>query len=241
MLGISYKNVAFPILFKMLDKAGNSNTIERIALIQGFIDCLVAGREFIGEKWLNFLNRNDIRYFIRIRNNFKIFYPRKQRNITAQHLFHNMKIGELRHYSKIMKVHGEYCYMSGINSLVKGKIDFCIIVSYNKPEHTLEYYTKRWQIETLFRGLKSSGFNIEDTHLIHIERIEKLILLVMIAFVWCYRIGDFIDSEIKKIVIKNHSRRAISVFKYGLDYLAKYLLSSFNKYHLNLVNFLSCT
>lgn len=26
MLGISYKNVAFPIMFKMLDKRGNSNT-----------------------------------------------------------------------------------------------------------------------------------------------------------------------------------------------------------------------
>jgi hypothetical protein len=39
MLGVSYKNVAFPILFTMLDKKGNSNTSERIALVQDFIDC----------------------------------------------------------------------------------------------------------------------------------------------------------------------------------------------------------
>ena len=106
MLGVSYKNVAFPLLFKMLDKRGNSNTTERIALVQGFIDCfgtdcidsLLADRKFIGEKWLSSLNSNDIRYFIRIRNNFKIYCPKRQRKITAQHLFHNLKIGELRHY-----------------------------------------------------------------------------------------------------------------------------------------------
>ncbi|WP_039329772.1 MULTISPECIES: hypothetical protein [Myroides] len=38
MLGISYKNMCFPILFKMLDKRGNSNTNERKELINTFID-----------------------------------------------------------------------------------------------------------------------------------------------------------------------------------------------------------
>ncbi len=44
--------------------------------------------------------------------------------------------------------------------------------------------------------MKSSGFNIEDTHVIALDRLEKLMLLVMIAFVWCYKIGDFIDIRI---------------------------------------------
>jgi hypothetical protein len=249
MLGVSYKNVAFPILFKMLDKRGNSNTVERIALVQDFIDCfgkdcidsLVADREFVGEQWLNFLNTNKIRYFIRIRNNFKIYCPRRQKEISAHHLFHNLRVGELRHYSKIIQMHGEYCYLSGTKSIKEGKVDFCIIVSYNKPDEALEYYAKRWQVETLFRALKTSGFNLEDTHVTHPERLEKLIMLVMIAFVWCYKIGDFIDAQIKAIRIKKHGRRAISVFRYGLDYISKCLLSGINKYNLNLFQFLSCT
>lgn len=249
MLGVSYKNVAFPIMFKMLDKRGNSNTSERIALVQSFIDCfgtdcidcLLADREFVGEQWLNYLNSNDIRYFIRIRNNFKIYCPRKQREITAQHLFHSLKVGGLRHYPKIVKMHGEYCYLSGTKSIKDGKVDFCIIVSYNKPDQSLEYYSKRWQIETLFRALKTSGFNLEDTHVTKPERLEKLIMLVMIAFVWCYKIGDFITMNIKAIKIKKHGRRAISVFRYGLDYLSKCLLSGRNKYDINLIQFLSCT
>ena len=32
MLGVSYKNVAFPLMFLMLDKRGNSHTKERIEL-----------------------------------------------------------------------------------------------------------------------------------------------------------------------------------------------------------------
>ncbi|MCZ8167577.1 MAG: IS4 family transposase, partial [Flavobacterium sp.] len=88
---------------------------------------------------------------------------------------------------------------------------------------------------------KTSGFNIEDTHVTHQERLEKLIALVMIAFLWCYKIGDYIDNQIKPIKIKNHGRRAVSVFKLGLDYLSNCLLSKFNKLEINLIQFLSCT
>jgi hypothetical protein len=85
MLGVSYKNVAFPLMFKMLDKRGNSDTEERIDLIKKYIewfgkqsiDCLLADREFVGEKWLEFLNDENIRYYIRIRNNFTIYSYQK--------------------------------------------------------------------------------------------------------------------------------------------------------------------
>lgn len=249
MLGVSYKNIAFPLMFRMLDKRGNSHTEERIALIKDFIgwfgkdciDCLLADREFVGKDWLCFLNQNNIRYHIRIRNNFKIYCPKKQKEITAWHLFNSLKMNQMMHYHKIVKMHGEYCYLSGMKTIKDGKMEFCIVVSFSKPCEALEKYNKRWQIETLFRGLKSSGFNIEDTHLTHYHRLEKLISLVMIAFVWCYKIGDYIDKEIKPIKRKNHGRRAVSVFKLGLDYLSNCLLSKFNKLEINLIQFLSCT
>lgn len=52
VIGITYKKVAFPILFKLLDKRGNSNCEERIEIMQRFIRlfgresiaCLVADR-----------------------------------------------------------------------------------------------------------------------------------------------------------------------------------------------------
>jgi hypothetical protein len=250
MLGVSYKNVAFPLMFSMLDKQGNSHTQERIDLIKryikwfgkGSINCLLADREFIGDKWLGFLNENWIGYHIRIRNNFKIYSYQKQKEIYAFQLFNHLKINELYHYSKIVELHGQRCYLSGTKTINReGKIEFLIVVSFNKPERALAYYKERWQIETLFRGLKSSGFNIEDTHVTDLKRLEKLFCLTMIAFVWCYRIGDYLDEKVKKIKIKKHGRRAVSVFKHGLDYLSKYFFTGYNRLNVNLFEFLSCT
>ena len=76
-----------------------------------------------------------------------------------------------------------------------------------------------------FKAMKSSGFDIEKTHLQKLERIEKLILLVMIAFVWCYKTGIYLHLKYKAIKTKKHGRKAISIFKYGLDYISNYLLN----------------
>tara|TARA_R110000868_G_C10813385_1_gene758036 strand:- start:1 stop:267 length:267 start_codon:yes stop_codon:yes gene_type:complete len=88
--------------------------------------------------------------------------------------------------------------------------------------------------------MKSSGFDIEKTHLQDIQRIEKLVLLVMVAFVWCYKIGIYLH-QISPITIKKHGRKAKSIFKYGLNFLANALLNSENQNDTNLFQFLSCT
>lgn len=250
MLGIGYKNIAIPLLFTMLAKQGNSCTQERIDLVNKFIKwfgvqtigCLLADREFVGDKWLEFLNENRIKYYIRIRNNFKVYSYQRQEYIKVFHLFNNLKTNEFKHYQKIVRLHNQQCYLSGAKTVNQdGKIEFLIIVSFNKPEQAKAFYKDRWQIETLFKGMKSSGFNIEDTHVTNLERLEKLFLLTILAFVWCYKIGDFMDTKIRKIKIKTHGRRAVSVFKHGLDYLSKFLLTGFNLLEINFLKLLSCT
>lgn len=131
--------------------------------------------------------------------------------------------------------------MSGCKPNTKSlKQDFLIIVSFNKPENAQEDYQKRWQIEMCFKAMKSSGFDIEKTHLQNTQRIEKLILLVMIAFVWCYKIGIHLHL-INPITIKKHGRKAKSIFKYGLNFLAGILLNIENQSNMNVFEFLSCT
>lgn len=250
MLGVSYKNVAFPLMFTMLDKRGNSDTQERIDLINKYldwfgshtIDCLLADREFIGVDWLAFLNDNQIRYYIRIRNNFKVYSFQKQEEIPVFWLFNHLKLNEFYHYPKIVNLHGQLCYLSGCKTMDReGKKEFLIIVSFNKPEQAILAYKQRWQVETLFKALKTSGFNIEATHVTDQKRLERLFLLTMIAFVWCYRIGDYCDQNIRKIKLKTHGRKSISIFKYGLDLLSKWLITGFNLLEINLFAFLSCT
>jgi len=157
MLGIVYQGVAFPLLFSMLKKRGNSNSQERINLIERYInlfgaetiDCIVADREFVGEKWLKYLNDNKLRYYIRIRNNFKVFVPGKNKTVKAFWLFNAFKINEFVYYPNIVKVNGQLCYLSG-SKLNKG--EYLILVSFTKPEKADYYYKQRWQIEMTFYG-----------------------------------------------------------------------------------------
>ena len=246
MLGVVYKGVAFPLLFSMLDKRGNSNSKERIDLVNRYIklfgkdtiECLVADREFVGEQWLKYLNDEKIRYYIRIRNNFKVYLPDKNKTVKAFWLFHSNKVNEFIFYRKIVRINGQLCYLSG-SKLLKG--EYLILVSFNKPEQADFYYKQRWQIEMSFKAMKSSGFDIEKTHLQDIDRIRKLLLLVMIAFVWCYKVGIYLHNHVAPIKIKTHGRKAKSIFKYGLSYVANVLLNAQNQDDIEIFKFLSCT
>ena len=248
MLGVVYNGVAFPLLFTMLDKRGNSNSQERIDIVNRFIKlfgkdvikCVVADREFVGQDWIGFLNLNKIQYYIRIRHNFKVFIPHKNKEIKVSHLFNRFKTNQFVYYNKIVYINNELCYLSGCKLKDKsGKLDFLILISFNQPEKAQQNYAQRWQIEMCFKAMKSSGFDIEKTHLKDIQRIEKLILLVMIAFVWCYKIGIYLHQK-KPIKIKKHGRKAKSIFKHGLDFLAKILLNSKNQSNIEIFQFLSC-
>lgn len=48
-------------------------------------------------------------------------------------------------------------------------------------------------------------------------------------------------GKIRPIQIKKHGRRAVSISKYGLDYLSGVLLTECNKFNVNVLQFLSST
>jgi len=250
VIAIVYHGVAFPLLFKLLPKFGNSNTHERVELVERFIhlfgseslDCLTADREFVGEKWIKYLNNNRIRYYIRIRENFWVMQPHNGKQVKASWLFADLPLNGCRVNHRIVYVNNQLCFLSASKVRNKeGKPELQVVVSFNKPENAMEIYKDRWQIETAFRALKTSGFNIEDTHLTDIERIEKLFALVMVAFTWAYLVGDYLNKYIKPIPIKKHGNKAKSLLKYGLTYIASVLLNAYFQDDIDIFKFLSCT
>jgi hypothetical protein len=80
----------------------------------------------------------------------------------------------------------------------------------------------------LFGCLKGRGFHFEDTHITGRERIKKLMVLLAIAFSWAHRTGEW-RNEQSPIKIKKHGRPAISLFRYGLDFLCNALANVFYK------------
>ena len=252
-LSVCYQGLGIPLMWMMLPKKGNSHTDERKQLIGRYIrlfgadsiECLLADREFIGKDWFDWLIGEKIKFHIRIKENMWIEVPGKDK-VRAWWLFNNPQSPS--HYPRIVRIDGNELYLSGIKTISKDGVAFVIIASYNREYDVLEKYRDRWQIETMFKAFKSSGFNLEDTHLNDNDRLSKMIGVISVAFIWAYRAGIFRHENEKPIRILKNGRRAKSIFKYGLERLSNILLSlihladiEINKIIDKYVKLLSCT
>lgn len=202
-------------MFVELDKAGNSNTQERMDLLKAFdevfgfsrIKSLMADREFIGKKWFQMLEKSKIPYFIRVKENMLL--PWGKMPIKAERLFHHLREGESRLIEKEM--YGGAVYFAGTRS----KAGDLVIVMTNqdlKVKKILDQYLKRWSIEELFRKLKSSGFHWENTHMTQSPRLISLLIILSFGMLIAYLMG--IEDKIpwKKTL----GCPLYSVFKQGL-------------------------
>ncbi len=91
--------------------------------------------------------------------------------------------------------------------------------------------------------IKTRGFCLEVTHFTEAQRLRKIVALLTLALCWAMRTGLFLH-QLKPIVLKNHGRRARSLFRLSWDHLRHLALnpSSHNDNDcLQSLNFLSCT
>lgn len=232
MLGIAWRGLAFPLLWRLLPKTGVSSTEERIALVRRFlrlveterIRAVVADREFIGEEWLAFLEDEGLPFAVRIRKNALV--GSKAHAKPAHVRFASLRVG----HSQVLRgkrfVYGRRLFVVGLRLGKPAEKDpLLILVTSEKPRRAIGLYARRWQIETLFGALKTRGFGFEEMHLTAPERIEKLVALLAVAFAWAYLVGDWLDRAVRPIKRKSHGRRSKSVFRYGLDHLRLVLLN----------------
>ncbi len=234
MLCVKYKGIGIPVYWTCLNKRGNSNTSERIELLDAYIaifgkrkvSYLLADREFVGEEWFTYLSKNKIPFFIRIKECFYIHDF--EAKIVAKFFFSSLKAGVY----KDGKVCGVKLNIVGRRLSKKEKEqeeeDLLIVATnekVNNPTETLKIYKERWEIETLFRAYKKKGFNLEETHITDSDRIRKLVALLSLALVWCYKVGVKYDTCYKSIEIKKHGYKQCSFVKYGLDLMGEIILN----------------
>jgi Transposase DDE domain len=247
MLGIVYKGVAFPIVWLILPKAGNSNTDERILLLELFIDlfgveriqCLLGDREFVGKRWFQWLIAQGIDFRIRAHHNYRVANGHGKL-VPAWRLFAASGVDQMLVFPSPRQMWGLELYLSGC---YLGKGEYLILVAPSYSEQPEEEYKKRWEIETLFGCLKTRGFNLEDTHLTDPERLSRLLGLLAIAFCWAHKVGEWRATQ-EPLKIKKHGYSAKSIVRYGLDCLRR-ILTNFDHFDLvewtRVIKLLSCT
>jgi len=171
MIGIVYKQIAFPILWTMLDKAGSSDSKERIDLLANAVALLgkdkiafvIGDREFVCHDLLQWLHQEKIGYRLRLRSDILVTNGLGEQ-VTAGWLFHRFALGKEQYFDKARHCLGQSVFLAGMRFVSdKGKRDYLIrdylIVVSNEPA-PLSDYALRWSIENLFSGLKSRGFNL---------------------------------------------------------------------------------
>ena len=190
-LAIVHQGVAIPVLSILLDKKGNSNygrthsthQVEKLMATFPIEDSSVRNLFAISLK---------IKFRIRIKHNTRVA-PRRNGTALARTLFRNLARGEVIQLRGQRVVWGQKLSVTGTR-LMSG--EYLIIRSSNTSRVTaiLGGYKRCWEIETLFKALKSQGFDFTATHLTELDRIEKLLALLAIAFFWAHLLGEWLHE-----------------------------------------------
>ncbi len=236
MLGVAYKGLAFPLLWVLLDKKGNSDTEERLALLDTLlalvkaerIEAIVADREFTGKTWFQGLKQRRLVFVMRVRNNTLIGSKGRARSAQKRYGYLN---------AQEVYVCPKRCLVFGLRlcvAVTKSKEgELVVLVCNAAPERAFVRYAQRWEVETLFSALKSRGFNLEDTHVTTPPRLDKLLALLGLAFAWAHLVGEwcYLQRPLKR---KTHGYLPKSYFKRGLDALRSAILAGHSPARISL-------
>jgi hypothetical protein len=87
----------------------------------------------------------------------------------------------------------------------------------------LREYAVRMHTEESFRDDKSGGFDMAHTRLQHADRLERLLLALAIATLWCHELGEHVlaEGEAARRAIDPGPTRELSVFQLGLRWLKR--------------------
>lgn len=230
MLAIVTRRFKVPLMWTLLDHRGNSNTQQRIALMRRYlalfdaasIRLLLADREFIGVEWMDYLNKNNINFAIRIKAAMR-FEPDSGGTWLISTLLRNKRArtcavtwtGRLPEMDMCLAI---------VAKRLKNAEWLIIATNADNPKQALNSYRKRWAIECLFGDAKTRGLNMEDTRITDLRKISILLAIITLAITWAYRCATRImgRSAIKR---KVHGRREKSWFRIGLDTLRKWIMN----------------
>ena len=230
MVSVIWNGMGIPLIWTLLPKAGNSNTLERTGLLDRLravfpdlkIASLMGDREFIGDVWMAYLHEAKIPFILRLRENQHV----------VREGYETWTIANIaRHLNKGQKTILKGACRLGQNGqapsppirlaimrIASGEL--LALACSSKPHHALARYRQRWTIETMFGNLKTKGFNLEDTHLTNADKLSTLLALLALAVALSVKTG-VAAARRRSIPIKKHGRRAWSLFALGLSALRK--------------------
>ena len=98
-----------------------------------------------------------------------------------------------------------------------------LVSNLSSAEEAIQYYKKRFRIETFFSDQKSRGFNIQKSHIEDSQRLSRLLIASCLAYIWIVYLGSLCKSDGWQDVIHRRNRCDLSLFRLGLQLLEHFL------------------
>jgi hypothetical protein len=191
------------------------------------IAALMGDREFIGDAWMAYLQRENIPFILRLRENQHVLregYAAMSIAAIARHL----RTGETMIVKGGCRLGRHDETLSAPVRLVVTRLasgELLAVACSSSARHALARYRQRWTIETMFGNLKTKGFAFEATHLTNPDKLCTLLALMAFAVALTVKTGVAM-ARLHAIPIKNHGRRAWSLFALGLNTLRKIFVAA---------------
>jgi hypothetical protein len=221
--GIAYEGSCIPICWTFLNKAGNASAKEHIDIINKVIRLIgkdniigiLGDREFASSRLFKWVNSKKLFFYIRIKDNADVRIGKKKL-CSAKKLFQHLRLKEQIIFGVTVWVYGQKLYLAGSRSHTG---ELMVVATNRCDKNAIAVYLRRWEIECFFQNLKGRGFRFEDTHIVDLDKINKIMCLLVVGFSWAHKVGEWLSTK-RPIIFNRHreSRRPqYSFFRYGFD------------------------
>jgi hypothetical protein len=230
VIAVRYNGTSIPLIWDFLEHKGNSSQDTRIDLFGRLLECLptqykiemvLGDREFIGDKWMSYLEKIGSKFCFRIKKDALI----TQRNARTNKQDVDIEKYPLALYTQMLQSPSQvltildcevYGHHGTLQATLSSDNNLVIVFTHIEVKQPLEEYRNRWGIEQMFESMKSYGFDLESTNLRDSGKLNKLICFLTIAYCWSLCVGECCEGADK---IKAHGRLEKSLFRRGLDRL----------------------
>jgi hypothetical protein len=234
-IALAYKKRALPLAWMILDHEGNSSLKEQWKLIKYLINLipktsevvLIGDREFQNDALMDKIFQRGWHFRLRLKNNTWITL-KDGTKIQLRDL--PLKKGQRLFLEGIYLTEEEYGPVNLACSWDEQDEDddpWYIATDEEASNHTLKDYSSRMWIDETFRDLKEQGFHLDKSHLPFSDRLSRLILVIVLCYVWLMQLGARVVKVGWRRFIDCAKKRSLSYFQLGLRWFGR--LPVFNR------------
>lgn len=241
-LCVVINDVAIPIWWEDLEKAGHSSETERINYLKAAMlnyklegMTLIADREYIGIEWFRALQGQGLYFVIRVKEGIYHDSINQGGGLNWERLKEKaLKKRPGKKVSKRINLEGlelQYIILKNPRPNPDDELIF-LLSNLKSPTQAAQIYELRWQIEVCFKHLKSNGLNLEKMSVHGKEKRHLMMAIAVLIYILSIREGIIEEELLKEKVLYKRDKltgfsyRAESVFRKGFSILFRRILKT---------------